>query len=282
MWDGFRNFYPVLERKLGLEYGKILLALASPAELQALLDRDWPYLDSYRQVVDACLENEDCTGIWNATKNLTESQASVLFTPHLLESEEGLPPFSLIPFCAYQGKLATLGQDVPHFPSMYVCSQSMPTIVDGTLCFNIAAKGPRTKQGEQFGLVIALDNNPVTPDPDLLQSHVPTGGEEKTWDLDELSSRNEAEVYIPTLNRFRGSGQGHFSLTGLKIITATRKFLDRRGSSGGCSLKSYDDCHQSAFLGALVKDCGCVPFSLSLGLPQQVQINTFLFFPPPS
>ena len=141
VWNGFRNFYPVLERKLGLEYGRILLALASPVELQALLDRDWPYLDSYRQAVDSCLGNEDCAGIGNATRDLTASQASVLFSPHLLESEEGLPPFSLIPFCAYQGKLATLGKDVPHFPSMFVCSQSTPTIVDGTLCFNIAAKG---------------------------------------------------------------------------------------------------------------------------------------------
>ena len=28
VWSGFRNFYPVLENELGLQYGKILLALA--------------------------------------------------------------------------------------------------------------------------------------------------------------------------------------------------------------------------------------------------------------
>ena len=227
--------------------------------------------------MDVCLQDGDCARISNATKSLTASQASVLFSPHLLESEEGLPPFSLIPFCAYQGKLATLGQDVPHFPSLSVCSQSTPTIVDGTLCYNIAAKGARTKQGERFGIVVALDSIPLIPDPELLQSHVPVGQEKNTWDLDELATRNEAEVYIPTLNRFRGIGQGHFSLTGLKIITATKKFLDRRGSSGGCSLKSFDDCHRGAFLGALAKDCGCIPFSLSSGLPQQVHKVTLPF-----
>ena len=58
VWAGFRNFYPVLEREFGLQYGKILLALASPEELQALIAKDWPYLDSYRETVDACLHDQ--------------------------------------------------------------------------------------------------------------------------------------------------------------------------------------------------------------------------------
>lgn len=270
VWAGFRNFYPFLERELGLEHGKILLALASPAELQALLDRDWPYLDSHRQAVDACLQEGDCVGISNATQTLTASQASVLFSPHLLESEEGLPPFSLIPFCAYQGQLDLLGQNVSHFPTMSVCSQSSPTIVDGMLCHTLAPSGLETKQGEEYGAVFMIDGNPVTSDPNLLEKYVSNGNEENTWKSDDSASRNEAEVYIPTLSRFKGPARGHFSLTGLKRISATRTVLEQIGSSGGCSLQSFDECHEEIFHERLSKECGCIPFSLSFGQPHQV------------
>ena len=270
VWAGFRNFYPFLERELGLYYGRILLALASPAELQALLDRDWPYLDSYKQAVDACLQERDCAGISNATKTLTTSHASVLFSPHLLDSEEGLPPFSLIPFCAYQGQLGLLGKNVSHFPMMPICSQSSPTIVNGVMCHTLAPTGLETKQGEEFGAVFMIDSNPVTPDPDLMEEHVSSVNQEITWKSDALASRNEAEVYIPTLSRFKGSAQGDFALTGLKIISATKTFLERIGSSGGCSLQSFDECHEEMFLERLSKECGCTPFSLSYGRPHQV------------
>lgn len=273
VWAGFRSFFKVLEKELDLEYGKILLALGSPSELQAILKRDWPYLDSYKEALDACLQKEDCNGVSKAIGELTTNQISSLLSPHLIESEEGIPPFALIPFCAYQGQLGTLGQRVSHFPSLSVCSKSTPTIVDGALCHTIAPTGLTTKQGEKFGVVILIDSNPVTLDPDLHQSPVQVGQEDwkDSWNVDELGSRNEADMFFSTLNRFRGKSQGHFSLTGLKIMTATEKFLDQRGSSGSCSVKGFDECHQEAFIERVAKDCGCIPFSLSLALPQQVQ-----------
>ena len=269
---GFRNFYLVLEREFGLEFGRIILAMASPAELKAVIDRDWPYIDSYRDSVDACLQREDCAGISDAIGKLTTAQISGTLSPHLLKSDVGLPPFSLIPFCAYQDQLDILGQNVSHFPSMPVCSHSKPTIVDGTVCHTISPKGLKTKQTEEFGVVIILDSNPVTMDLDFVQNHVPAGKDtwQSSWKLNKLDSRNEAEVYFPNLNRFRGSSQGRFSLTGLKIMTATDKFLDRRGSSGSCSVRSYDECHQEAYIDRVTNDCGCTPFSLSLAPFQKV------------
>ena len=274
VWSGFRNFYPVLEKELGLQYGTILLAVASQEELEAILAKDWPYLDSHKEAVDACLQAHDCVGISNATKALTAAQASVLFSPSLVGSDDGgRPPFSLIPFCAYHGQLDTLGKKVPHFPYFSVCSKFSPTIVEGTLCHTIAPTGHKTKNGEQFGLVFVLDSNPVTPDPQLLENRLSSGDDKDSIMLDKLASRNEAEVYIPTLARFRGSGQGHFSLTGLKMITATRKFLEQRGSSGGCSLQSFDDCHRKHFLERLEVECGCIPFSLSLVISRKVSLS---------
>ena len=268
----FRSFYLVIERELGIEFGRFILALASPAELKALLDQDWPYIESYRASVDACLKKEDCKEISDAIGKLTTTQISTLLSPHLIESGEGIPPFSLMPFCAYQGELDILGQNVSHFPSMPVCSQSKPTIVDGTVCHTISPKGLRTKQGGKFGVVIILDSNPVTLNLDLVQNHDAAKKElwKNSWNVVELDSRKEAEVYFPNLNRFRGISQGEFSLTGLKIMTATEKFLDRRGSSGSCSVSSYDECHQEAFIEKVTNDCGCTPFSLSLASPQKV------------
>ena len=239
--------------------------MASPAELKAVIDRDWPYLDSYRDSVDACLLREDCAGISDAIGKLTNTKISALLSPHLIESGEGLPPFSLIPFCAYQDQLDILGQNVSHFPSMPVCSQSKPTIVDGTVCHTISPRGLKTTQGEKFGIVVILDSNPVMLDLNLVKKHVPAKQEtwKSSWSVDELGSRNEAEVYFPNLNRFKGPSQGQFSMSGMKIMTATKKFLDQRGSSGSCSVRSYDECHQEAYIDRVTNECGCTPFSLS-------------------
>ena len=115
-----------------------------------------------------------------------------------------------------------------------------------------------------------IDSNPVTPDPDLLGKYFFTGNQENSWKSDDSTSRNEAEVYIPTLSRFKGPAKGHFSLTGLKMISATKTFLERIGSSGGCSLQSFDKCHEEIFLERLSEECGCTPFSLSFVQPHQV------------
>ena len=51
----FREFYFVLEKELELEHGRLLLALGSPAQLEAILEKDLPYLDKYRTEVTECL-----------------------------------------------------------------------------------------------------------------------------------------------------------------------------------------------------------------------------------
>ena len=52
----FRKFYSVLERELDLEHGRLLLALGSPAELEAIIKKDLPFLDRYRTEVTTCLQ----------------------------------------------------------------------------------------------------------------------------------------------------------------------------------------------------------------------------------
>ena len=72
VWRGFRDLFPTLEEELGLQFGRILLASASPAELRAILARDWPYLDSFAEEVDTCLDG-DCTRVATIVQELGTS-----------------------------------------------------------------------------------------------------------------------------------------------------------------------------------------------------------------
>ena len=61
----FNEFYSVLERELELEHGKLLLALGSPAQLEAILEKELPYLDNYKTEVTACLHEVNVTpNLW--------------------------------------------------------------------------------------------------------------------------------------------------------------------------------------------------------------------------
>ena len=81
MWRGFRDIFPILEEELDLEFGRILLASASPDELQAILARDWPYLDSFAGEVDACLD-DDCTRVARIIQELGIPHFFVLVLIH--------------------------------------------------------------------------------------------------------------------------------------------------------------------------------------------------------
>ena len=75
-------------------------------------------------------------------------------------------PSALIPFCAYQSSLETLGTSIPglNFP---VCNAFRPTILQGQLCYSLdienrsleEEKTKITKQGKADGILIIVDPN---------------------------------------------------------------------------------------------------------------------------
>ena len=86
VWKGFRDFFPILEDELHLQFARVLLASdadlnadylltmllqasGSPAELEAILARDWPYLDSYLEEVEQCLSG-DCARVSGVIERL--------------------------------------------------------------------------------------------------------------------------------------------------------------------------------------------------------------------
>ena len=64
------EFYLALETIFHLQFGKILLATVSKEEMQMIMDQGWPFLESYKDNVEACLASENCNGIQEIIKEL--------------------------------------------------------------------------------------------------------------------------------------------------------------------------------------------------------------------
>ena len=69
--NGFVNseymakFYLALDRVFHFQLGQILVATASPTELQAMLDMDWPYFKSCKEELIQCLGGVSCLSVLN-------------------------------------------------------------------------------------------------------------------------------------------------------------------------------------------------------------------------
>ena len=271
VWELFRDLYPILEEELGLVYGKILLATASTDELHTMLLRNWPYLDSFLHEVEECLRG-DCSGVEDLIDGLKTSQAFSFLNPHLPSMNEPAQPFALIPFCAYQGDMSRLGQE-SHLKDLPVCSQFSYSIIEGELCYTLNVQTPKTKAGKGNGILLIIDALPVTPDPGLQQGRQ-AQAKNKIFDTKAATSSQEADLYLPTLESFRGRAKGSFSLTALKRITATKAFLDMKDFVRGCSLQNYEECQTEMLLKSSEEICGCLPWGLSPALGSKVRNTT--------
>ena len=64
------QFYLALDRVFNLEYGKNLLATSSRAQLQDMIDKDYPFFEHHKLVVQRCLTNMSCQVVNNIVENL--------------------------------------------------------------------------------------------------------------------------------------------------------------------------------------------------------------------
>ena len=69
---------------------------------------------------------------------LVDPEVALLSTvpPHLVDGKGNSFRSALIPFCAFDGNMSTLGQDIDglDFPA---CNKFKPDIVDGRLCYTL-------------------------------------------------------------------------------------------------------------------------------------------------
>ena len=270
VWRGFRDFYTVLESELGLQYGRIILALASNDELGAILAQDWPYMDAYRREVDGCFKG-NCSGIRKLLEELEPAHLASILSPHLTETGNQYLPFALIPFCEYGRNMSKYGKKIPHM-NLPVCSHFNPTLISGQLCYTIKIKGDLDDdvKEELSGLNILLDPVPVSTNVKL-QSNKKIAPEYNMLTYADKSETTKVDIYFSTMEGFRGVGDKEYTLTALKLMTATDAFLGREERFRGCSLTSFEECYAEMFLKEVVERCHCIPWSLSPFLHDQVK-----------
>ena len=78
----FNHIYLELDRILDLQYGKILLATATPYQLEDMIAKDWPFFGNYTEEVKECLHGDSCQVVQHlvqALGDLTVSNKPIYF-----------------------------------------------------------------------------------------------------------------------------------------------------------------------------------------------------------
>ena len=173
-----KQFYLQLASTLNLQYGNVLLATSTNAQLQAAIRDDLPFFANNSDLVEKYLNESHFNGIQDIFKKLGNvmlfsccchsinfvtlhhiadvngvSRELSLHPVHLTPDKDGnLPPSALVPFCSYQGDSNLLGQERPELDNLTICDKFKSTILEGQLCYslNIAKLGKKlTKSGKK-------------------------------------------------------------------------------------------------------------------------------------
>ena len=65
-----KQFYHVLASTLDLQYGNVLLATSTNAQLQAAIRNDWPFFANNTDLVEKCLRKSHCEEIQEILQKL--------------------------------------------------------------------------------------------------------------------------------------------------------------------------------------------------------------------
>ena len=202
-----------------------------------------------------------------------------LHPPHLTDSN-GLP--ALIPFCAYGGNMRILGEyiDGLDFP---VCNAFKPTILDGELCYALDLKrlelersGVASKAGRGKGLLLAIDKGisiePHHHEEEMIEVN-------RDFIRTELKSTGKrARLNILTSHRHEDSRPGIYTLQVLKKMTGTDNFLAMPDDLKKCQIEQKEECRSRRYVEEVKSRCGCLPWSLTTLVPDQVgSINSDKF-----
>ena len=68
-----KQFYNVLASTLDLQFGKILLAASTKAQLHTMKRDNWPFFADYTDLVEKCLTESDCGGLMEIYQDLGKS-----------------------------------------------------------------------------------------------------------------------------------------------------------------------------------------------------------------
>ena len=164
----------------------------------------------------------------------------------------------------------------------HICNKFKPSFMDGQLCYNlnlssiVSTQEMKTEPGKQNGIFFAVDLKEVHTD----ENNEP--GKENLNNLYMKSSIGEQlNIHINTLSRISDTRPGLYVMTVMKKMTGTDSFLALPDETKGCQLEPQDECNKKVYAEEAKKQCGCVPWSLSNLLPEQVgtDLNDNLHIP---
>ena len=181
---------------------------------------------------------------------------------HVFNVLHNLNPTAFIPFCAFDGDMAALGEERENF-SLPLCSVFQPRVLAGQMCYfvdlsNVSrAKGVR--QGPAHGLTLFIDYNDermVDIDKEVEEQAEAFGN------IHEQQENKEVKIHIDTLEPFIGHGGGNYEMSSIKVMATTDDFLALSEDVRGCQIR-YDTlaCHLEKYQ-EQAEYCACHPITL--------------------
>ena len=179
--------------------------------------------------------------------------------PSMIDSAGRPLPASFIPFCAYQSNI--LGTFTPNLP-FKSCSLSQTTVLDGQLCFTLDVSKiskDKVSNGRRNGLVMLLDFR--TTEIIETQNSLDSDMEKTNIDIEQSNEdKTSARVFIQTLSRFSGYGEGSYAMSALKKMGGTKNFLEFPDDMKKCQVGALEGCHYDNYFERVQEECGCVPW----------------------
>ena len=158
-----------------------------------------------------------------------------------------------------------------------VCNAFKPTLLDGELCYALNIKDLLSegdivsKAGRGEGLLLAIDNGiSIEPlhDKGTIQ-------DKKDFIRTKLkNTAKRARFRIMTLHPHEDSRPGIYSLKDLKKMGGTDNFLAMPDDMKKCQIEPKEECRSRRYVQEVQSRCGCVPWSLSMLVLDQV-LNIF-------
>ena len=157
-----------------------------------------------------------------------------------------------------------------------VCNAFKPQILDGEFCYTLDFKRFESefrmvsKAGRGKGLLFAIDKG-ISIEPQLDKNMVESKRDFIRTELKSTGKR--ARLHILTSHRHEDSRPGIYKLKNLKQMAGTANFLAMPADVKKCQIEAKEECRSRRYLQEVESKCGCVPWSLStLVLDQVVSI----------
>ena len=178
---------------------------------------------------------------------------------------------AFVPFCAYKTNL-DFSKNPFELPGITypLCSSFHPTILEGQLCYKLTLN-VTSGQGKGNELIFLLDYNEDRSMQMSSNRSKKANSSKKTLDIDtavESLQGVSAKIQIGTLSPFVGFGEGVYTMTVVKRMTAKADFIKMPLKERNCEVEFYEDCRTRK----LLDQCNCVPWEI----PGYSQVRTLI------